>query len=171
MRLQRLTMTVLAGCCLLVAPIGVAIASCDDGLLLDETFDGDLRVTSEDFDCSIIGSTIAGDLIVTNVNNVLLLNNTVGGRIRVEGNAKTGTANVAFNTVLGGNLYVGDMADVKVIENETLTGSIRVIANISAFVEKNISGGNIRCRTNTEVKAFFNFAKGSVSGQCAPASP
>lgn len=164
-------MSVLAGCCLLVAPIGVAMASCGDGLLLDETFDGDLRVTSDDFNCAIIGSTIAGDLIVTNVNNLVLLNNTVGGRIRVEGNAKTGTANVAFNTVLGGNLYVGDMEVAKVVENETLTGNIRVIDNISAFVQKNISGGNIRCRSNTDVKSFFNFAKGSVSGQCAPSRP
>ena len=160
-------MTVLACCCLLVAPIGVAMASCGDGLLLDETFDGNLRVDSDDFTCAIIGSTIAGDLIVTNVNNLVLLNNTVGGQIRVEGNAKTGTANVAFNTVLGGSLYVGDMEAATVVENETLTGDVRVIGNITAFVQKNISGGNIRCRSNTDVK----FAKGSVSGQCAPRRP
>jgi len=142
---------------------GAAIASCGDGILLNETFDGNLRVNSDDYNCSIIGSTIGGNLIVTNVNNLLLLNNKVGGEIQVDGNANTGTANVIANTVMTGDLTVKDMEVANVIENETLSGSIRVNGNISAVAQKNISADKIKCKENTTLKSFFNFAINGVS--------
>jgi hypothetical protein len=159
MRLQRLLASALAGCCILIAPMGAAMASCDDGFIYEESFDGDLRVGSEVSSCTIIGSNVAGSIIVTNVRNVVILNNTVGDTIRVDGNAKTGDATVAFNTVLKGNLAVVEMETASVVENETLTGDIKVNRNISAFVQKNLARNNLQCDENTSESFFFNFAK------------
>jgi hypothetical protein len=140
------------------------MASCGDGFIYKETFDGDLRVGSEVSSCTIIGSDVAGSIIVTNVNNVVLLNNTVGDTIRVDGNASTGTATVAFNTVLAGNLAVVEMETATVVENEALIGNVKVNRNISAFVQKNLAANDMQCDENTELTAFFNFGK--VSDRC-----
>ena len=163
MNLMKLFSSTAAIFLLVVLSSGAAIASCGDGVLYNETFDGNLRINSDDYNCSIIGSTIAGNLTVTNVNNLLLLNNKVGGEIQIDGNANTGTANVIANTVMTGVLKVVDMEVVNVIENETLSGPIRVNNNISALVQKNISADNLSCKGNTALTSFFNFAVGSVN--------
>ena len=153
-----------------IAPITAAVAAgCEGGLLQNETVDGNLRITDDS--CSVIGSTIKGDLIVLNADHVLLLNNKVGGVIRVDGNAGFGTANVVANTVFGGRLVVRDHQNANVIENETLNaerGNIRVINNVKALVQKNIAARNLNCRGNTDIDEFVNFALGEMTGQCAP---
>ena len=116
MKFHNLLMSTLVSFCILGASTGVVMASCGDGVLYNENFDGDLRIDSSDPDCTIISSTIAGDLILTNVNSVVLLNNKVGGRLRVDGNAKTGTATVVGNIVYGKNLVVSEMATATVAE-------------------------------------------------------
>lgn len=154
--------------CLLVGASGAAMAElngCGDGLLINETFDGNLRITGDE-PCAIIGSTIAGNIRVINLPYVVLINNKVGGRIRVDGNAKIGTANVIANTVLTGNLVVRDVEFANVIENETVTGSIRVVDNINALVQKNLSAQKLNCRRNTDLEAFFNFAADPENLDC-----
>jgi len=42
-------------------------------------------------------------------------------------------------------------------------GNIRVKNNITAVVQKNISGLNFTCRNNTDLDSFFNFAKASLN--------
>ena len=99
---------------------------CGDGVLENETFEGNLVVTDE-LSCSIISSTIKGNLRVRDTDHVLLLNNKVGGNIRVirtTGQEGVGVANVVANTVFSGNLVVTEYARANVIENETLVGSI-----------------------------------------------
>jgi hypothetical protein len=132
---------------------------CGDGVLLGERFDSGLSV-SDETSCTIIGSTIGGDLRITNVANVLLINNRVDGEIQVNGNAKVGDANVIENTVFGGELVVRDYGTANVIGNETLDskfGNIEVISNISAFVQQNISARNLVCE-NTDTDASYNVA-------------
>jgi hypothetical protein len=144
--------------CLLVGVSGGAAMAegCGDGVLQNETFDGDLIIFGEE-SCTIIGSTIGGNLSVRGVGNVLLLNNKVGGNIRVRDN---GVANVIANTVFEGpiGLVVKNNNTANVIENETLTGSIRVTFNVTALVQKNIAVQNLICRENASLDSFINFA-------------
>jgi hypothetical protein len=168
MKTKNLIVIVAISCLLLGVSSGAVMAElngCGDGQLINETFDGNLRITGDE-PCAIIGSTIAGNIRVINLRYVVLINNKVGGRIRVDGNAKIGTANVIANTVLTGNLVVRDVEFANVIENETVTGSIRVVDNINALVQKNIAAQNLRCRRNTDLDAFFNFAADPENLDC-----
>ena len=133
---------------------------CGDGVLRNETFDGTLRVTGDE-PCIIIGSTIQGDLRVINLPYVLLLNNKVGGIIRVDGNAGIGVANVIANTVLGEKIVVRDNDTAYVLENDAVTGDIRVNFNTKAFVQKNIAAQDITCRENTDLTGSLNLAGGN----------
>ena len=160
MKIQKLLVIVAISCLLLGVSSGAAMAEgCGDGLIQNETFDGNLRITDDS--CTIIGSTIAGNLRVINSDYVVLINNRVGGNIRVDGNeGSDNVANVIANTVFGGRLVVKDLSVANVIENETLSkedGNIRVIDNFSAVVQKNIAKKNLICE-NTDTVSFFNFA-------------
>ena len=161
MKTQKLLVIVAIVCVLLGLSVGVAMAEgCDGGLIQGETFPGNLRITDDS--CTIIGSTIQGSLRIINSDYVVLLNNRVGGNLRVDGNeGGDGVANVIANTVFGKRLVVRDMGAANVIENETITGNIRVIRNVSALVEKNISAQDLICN-NTDTDAFFNFAEGTL---------
>jgi len=118
MKLQKLLMSAVAGCCLLGVSGGVAMAEgCGDGVLEGETFDGSLVVTDER-SFSIISSTVRGSIIVRDSDNVLLLK--VGDEIRVvrsDGLEGDGVANVIANTVFAGNLVVVEYEVANVIEN------------------------------------------------------
>jgi len=164
MRFQNL-MVVAAMSCLFLGVSGRAAMAegCGDGVLLGERFDT-LRVTDED-SCTIIGSTIDGDLRIINVDNVLLMNNLVGGLIRVDGRgADESVANVIENTVVGGKLVVREYEIANVIGNETLNqfeGDIRVILNIRAFVQQSLAARDLICNGNTTVDASYNVAQGT----------
>ncbi len=82
MKIQRLILSAVTAWLMVGASGGAAMASCGDGVLENETFEGNVFVTDE-LSCSIISSSINGDLTIRNTFNVLLLNNKVGGRIRV----------------------------------------------------------------------------------------
>ena len=165
MRFQNL-MVVAAMSCLFLGVSGRAAMAegCGDGVLLGERFDT-LRVTDED-SCTIIGSTIDGDLRIINVRNVVLINNTVNGLIRVDGRDREAgsVANVIENTVVGGKLVVREYEIANVIGNETLNqfeGDIRVILNIRAFVQQSLAARDLICRRNTALDASFNVAVGN----------
>jgi hypothetical protein len=159
MKTYKLLVIVAIICLLAGLSSGVAMAEgCGDGLIQNETFSGNLRITNDS--CTIIGSTIEGNLRILNSKYVVLLNNKVGGNLRVDGNAGDGVANVVANTVFGDRLVVRDMEIANVIENETLTGDIRVVRNVNALVQKNIAAQDLRCN-NTTTDAFFNFAGGA----------
>ena len=163
MKTQKLLVIVAISCVLFGVSGGAAMAEgCGDGVIYNETIDGTLRVTGDE-PCLIISSTIAGDIRVINLPYVLLLNNKVGGEIQVDGNAGNGVANVIANTVLGERIVVRDHEIAYVIENETLTGNIRVNRNVKAFVQKNIAAQDIRCRENTDLSAFLNLAGGNLN--------
>jgi hypothetical protein len=154
MKSQKLIRIAAISCVFLGVSGGAAMAEgCGDGLLQDETFEGNLVV--RDQSCSIISSTIEGNLRVINSGYVLLLNNKVGGSIRIRDG---GVANAIANTVFGGDLVVRDNHTANIIENETLTGNIRVIGNTDALVQKNIATRNLICAENTTLDAFVNFA-------------
>ena len=137
---------------------------CGDGVIQGERFESTLRVTDER-SCTIIGSTILGDLRIINVDNVLLMNNTVNGLIRVDGReADESVANVVENTVFGGKLVVRDYEIANVIGNETLNqkeGDIRVVRNIRAFVQQNLAARDLICSGNTALDASYNVAQGN----------
>ena len=164
MKTQKLFVRAAIVCLLVGVSGGTAMAEgCGDGVIQGENHEGTLRVTDED-SCTIIGSTIGGDLRIINVQHVILVNNTVNDDIRVDGNALTGTANVIENTVYGGKLIVRDYETANVIGNETLfkkEGDIRVVSNISAFVQQNIAARNLTCAGNTALDASYNVAKGN----------
>jgi hypothetical protein len=91
-----------------------------------------------------------------------LINNRVDGHISVNGNAKTGTANVIENSVSGGSLTVKDYEKANVIGNNTLDqemGNIDVVSNIDAWVQQNISARNLICEDNTTLDAAYNAAR------------
>ena len=139
-------------------------AGCGDGVLENETFEGNL-VVSDELSCTIISSTIKGNLRVKDTANVLLLNNKVGGNIlvqRSDGREGVGVANVIANTAFTGQIYVAGYATANVIENETLGDQIRVNGNTNALVQKNISANNLICRENTSLGAFLNFAAATL---------
>ena len=154
MKTKKLLVSIAIVCLLVGVSGGAAMAEgCGDGLLQNETF-GNLVIRGEP--CTIIGSTIEGNLRVINSDHVLLLNNKVGGNIRVRDG---GVANVIANTVFGGNLVVKNNDSANVIENETLTGNIRVTFNTTALVQKNIAAHNLICKeTTSDLRAFLNFA-------------
>jgi len=134
---------------------------CGDGVLKDETFNSGLRITGDE-PCIIIGSTIQGDIRAINLPYILLLNNKVGGIIRVDGNG-SGVANVIANTVLGDKIVVRDNDTAYVLENEAVTGDIIVKFNTKAVVQKNIAAQDIRCRENTDLNALLNLAGGKLN--------
>ena len=150
--------------CLLVGVSGGVVMAelngCGDGVLKDEVFNSGLRITGDE-PCVIIGCTIQGDIRAINLPYVLLLNNKVGGIIRVDGDAGIGVANVIANTVLGDRIVVRDNDTAYVLENDAVTGDIRVVFNGKAYVQKNIAAQNITCRENTELNAFLNLAGGN----------
>ena len=153
MKTQKLFVIAAIVCMLLGVSGGAAMAEgCGDGLLQNETF-GNLVIRGEP--CTIIGSTIEGNLRVINSDHVLLLNNKVGGKIVVRDG---GVANVIANTVFGGNLVVKNNDSANVIENETLNGNIRVNFNVTALVQKNISVQDLICRENSTLSSFLNVA-------------
>ena len=162
MKFQKLFVIAAIVCLLVGASGGAAMAEgCADGLIQNEIIDGTLRITDDS--CTIMGSTIKGDIRVINSDYILLLNNVVGGTIRVDGQEGDGVANVIANTVFGEGLVVRDLEIANVIENETLTGNIRVINNVKALVQKNIAAQSLRCRGNTDLSAFINFAGASLN--------
>ena len=160
MKIQKLIVIVAIVCLLVGALGGAAMAElngCGDGVLKDEVFNSSLRITGDE-PCVIIGCTIQGDIRAINLPFVLLLNNKVGGMIRVDGNAGEGVANVIANTVLGDKIVVRDNGTAYVMENDAVTGDIRVNFNTKAFVQKNIAVQDIICRENTNLNAFLNLA-------------
>ena len=165
MKTQKLFIIAAISCLLLGALGGAAMAElngCGDGLLYNEEISDTLRITGDE-PCIIIGSTIAGDIRVINLPYVLLLNNKVGGDLRVDGNAGNGIANVIANTVLGAKLVVRDNEVAYVLENETLTGDIHVYNNVKAVVQKNIAAQDLKCWWNTDLSAFLNLAGGNLN--------
>ena len=163
MKTQKLIVMAAIVCLLVGASGGAAMAEgCGDGFLQNETFDGSLLITGDE-PCVIMGCTIQGDIRAFNLPYVLLLNNKVGGIILVDGTTGTGVANVIANSVLGEKITVREHATAYVIENEALTGNIRVIQNVEAFVQKNIAANNFLCQENTELTSFFNFAGNSLN--------
>lgn len=145
---------------LIFATSAAMSTGCGDGVLQNETFNGNVIVSDEE-SCAIISSDIKGNLIVRDTDNVLLLNNKVGGRIRVirtDGQEGIGVANVIANTVFSGNFEVIEYATANVIENETLSSNFRVNRNTKTLVQKNISAGNLICRNNTTLSSFLNVA-------------
>jgi len=164
MKTQKLIVIAAIVCLLVGVSGGAAMAEgCGDGVIQGERFESTLRVTDER-SCTIIGSTIRGDLRIINVDNVLLMNNTVNGLIRVDGReADESVANVVENTVFGGKLVVRDYEIANVIGNETLNqkeGDIRVVRNIRAFVQQNLAARDLICR-GTSVDASYNAAIGN----------
>ena len=165
MKTEKLLVIVAISCLLLGVSSGVAMAEgCGDGFLQGETFDGNLRITDDN--CVIIGSTIEGNLRVINSDNVVLIDNKVGGRLRVDGNAGNGTAVILGNKVYGGSIVVRDLQRANIVENQTLAGDIRLLANTSVLLKLNISAGDIVCRNNTSVDDFANYAAGELRGDC-----
>ena len=164
MKTQKLIVIAAIVCLLVGVSGGAAMAEgCGDGVIQGERFESTLRVTDER-SCTIIGSTIRGDLRIINVDSVLLVNNTVNGLIRVDGQeTDESVANVVENTVFGGKLVVRDYEIANVIGNETLNqkeGDIRVVRNISAFVQQNLAARDLICR-GTSVDASYNAAIGN----------
>jgi len=169
MKTKKLFVIAAIVCLLVGVSSGAAMAEgCGDGVLENETFEGNLVITGE-LSCSIIGSTIEGNLRVRDTRNVLLLNNKVGGSIRIihtAGSEGRGVANVIANTVFSGSLVVKEYATANVIENETLNGkegegNIGVIGNTNALVQKNIAAHNLICE-NTNTDAFLNVARNKL---------
>jgi hypothetical protein len=159
MKTQKLLVIVAISCVLLGVSGGAAMATgCGDGLIQNETFDGSLIIRDEP--CAIISSTINGDVLVFNSDHVLLMNNKIGGSVKV---VDSGVANVIANTVFNGQIFVGSNDVANVIENETLGGSIQVNRNINALVQKNLAGKNIHCYSNTTLASFLNHAAGFVN--------
>ena len=162
MKTQKLIVIVAIVCLLVGALGGAAMAElngCGDGVLKDEVFNSGLRITGDE-PCVIIGCTIQGDIRAINLPYVLLLNNKVGGIIRVDGDAGIGVANVIANTVLGDKIVVRDNDTAYVLENDAVTGDILVRFNGKAYVQKNIAAQDIKCRENTDLNAFLNLAGG-----------
>ena len=164
MKTQKLLVIVAISCVLFGVSGGAAMAElngCGDGVLKDEVFNSSLRITGDE-PCVIIGCTIQGDIRAIGLPYVLLLNNKVGGIIRVVGDeVGTGVANVIANTVLGEKIVVRDNGTAYVLENDAVTGDITVNFNTKAFVQKNIAVQDITCKENTDLNAFLNLAGGN----------
>jgi hypothetical protein len=173
MKTQKLLVIVAISCLLLGVSSGAAMAElegCGDGLLINEELDGSLRITGDE-PCTIISSTIGGNIHAINLPYVLLINNKVGGYLRIDGNAGFGTANVIANTVLRGYIVVNELQDANVIENETLADGIYVVNNVKALVQKNIAKQELICLWNTDLDSFLNFAGGTLNCGNEPEVP
>ena len=137
---------------------------CMGGLIQEKTLDGDLVVAGGE--CVVISSTIEGDVRIVDSDYVVMLNNEIGGKVRIErsdGNEGSGTAHVIANTVKGGNFSVSDHAVANVIDNQTRIGSIRVYRNTEALVQKNVAAYNLVCKDNSQLRTFVNFARETLS--------
>ena len=164
MKVKQLIVNFAVSLLLVITSSAAMAEGCGDGVLENESF-GNLLVSLES-SCAIISSTINGNLTIRGTDNVLLLNNKVGGRIwvvRTDGQEGIGVASVVANTVISGDLIVFEHGTANVIENETLSGRITVNRNAKALVQKNIAAGNLICLNNTTLSAFLNVAGGTLN--------
>ncbi len=82
MKVKQLIVNFAVSLLLVITSSAAMAEGCGDGVLENETFENNLLVSLES-SCAIISSTIKGNLTIRDTDNVLLLNNKVGGRIRV----------------------------------------------------------------------------------------
>ena len=86
---------------------------------------------------------------------VVMVENDVGGRVRVRNSGIVGIV----NTRITNNSLIVRASDVVVVkDNNVKEGSIRIIGNINATVTRNDAERNIVCRDNGELTSLFNDA-------------
>ncbi len=141
--------------CLFMAAASTAMAiGCPDGIIQDRVVN-DIEINGES--CLIIATTVRGSVTAYSSAAIILMENDISGRIRVESSAFVSVIN---NRVFNGNINVNNNAEVQVIDNDTLSGSILVYGNDKADVNRNDAGLNIKCSNNRRLDSFLNHADG-----------
>jgi hypothetical protein len=146
--------------CLLVGASGTAMAVDCLGGAIEGTEGEPLEVdeiTVDGRSCFINDVIVAGNVVVTNSEDLVMIDNDVRGRIRVIGGR---------NATLVGN----EAANIVVSQNETATlalnrarRTIRVNGNVrKATVKRNFAIIAIICRNNGRLDSFENESTGDV---------
>ena len=151
MKLQKLLLSVVAGC-LLIGAAGEAWAIDCDGII-DDSVVQDVTV-GPGASCIVTESSVRGDIRATGAGVVVLSGNDVGGKVLIEDSAVVSVLN---NDLWGNGFLIVRRSDlVAVIGNNVERRFIRITGNIEAVVKKNSAAQGLICRDNTVLNAAFN---------------
>jgi hypothetical protein len=137
--------------CLLVGASGTAMAvDCADGAIEDQDVD---EIIVDGRSCFINNVNVAGNVVVTNSEDLIMIRNDVGGRIRVIGGRNaTLVGNEARNIVVSRNVRA-------TLALNRARRTIRVNGNVlKAIVKRNAAVVAIICRNNGRLDSFENEA-------------
>jgi hypothetical protein len=139
--------------CLLVGASGTAMAvNCLGGTIENQDV---ADITVDGRSCYINNVNVAGNVVVTNSEDLIMVRNNVVGSIRVIGGRN---ATLVANTTSEGSIVVSRNETATVVLN-IAAQTIRVNGNVrKATVKRNGAGVAIICRNNGRLDAFENEA-------------
>ena len=139
--------------CLLVGVSSTAMAvNCLGGTIENQDV---AEIIVDGRSCYINNVNVAGNVVVTNSEDLIMVRNNVGGDIRILG-GRNATL-VANTTTVEGNIVVSRNETAILVLN-VAAQTIRVINNDKATVKRNVAALLILCRRNGRLDAFENEA-------------
>ncbi len=137
---------------LLLTSSAAMAVGCEGGIIRDTIVDS---VVINGQPCFIIGVRVLGRVEVINSPSFVMIENDVGGRLRVR---NSGLVGIVDTRVTNGNFVVLTSDLVAVKDNNVRDGSMRINRNINATVTRNDAQLNMVCINNTVLDASFNHA-------------
>ena len=139
--------------CLLVGASGTAMAVDCEGGTIENTDVPEIIVDGRS--CYINNVNVAGNVVATNSEDLIMVRNNVGGDIRVLGGRN---ATLVANTTTVESDIVVSRNETAILVLNVAAQTIRVINNDKATVKRNGAGLAIVCRRNGRLDAFENEA-------------
>ena len=149
---KLLAISAIAYLLLLTSSAAMAVDFCEDGIIRDTIVDS-IEINGQP--CFIIGVRVLGRVEVINSPSLVMIENDVGGRLRVSNSGSVGIVNTR---VTNGNFIVRTSDLVAIKDNDVRDGAMRINRNIRATVTRNDADLNINCFNNTDLDATFNHA-------------
>ena len=149
---KLLAISAIAYLLLLTSSAAMAVEFCEDGIIRDTIVDS---IVINGQPCFIIGVRVLGRVEVIDSPSLVMIENDVGGRLRVSNSGSVGIVNTR---VTNGNFIVRTSDLVAIKDNDVKDGAMRINRNIRATVTRNDAELNIDCLNNTDLDATFNHA-------------
>ncbi len=149
---KLLAISAIAYLLLLTSSAAMAVEFCEDGIIRDTIVDS-IEINGQP--CFIIGVRVLGRVEVIDSPSLVMIENDVGGRLRVSNSGSVGIVNTR---VTNGNFIVRTSDLVAIKDNDVRDGAMRINRNIRATVTRNDAELNIDCFNNTDLDATFNHA-------------
>jgi hypothetical protein len=150
MNYKKLIVTTAIAYLLLLTSSAAMAVDCEGGVIRDTIVN---NVVINGQSCFIIGVRVLGAVEVINSPAIVMIENDVGGRLRIRNSGLVGIVNTR---VTKGSVVVLESDLVAVKDNDVRDGGMRINRNISAVVNRNDAQLSIRCINNADLDASFN---------------